>query len=69
MSKTKKIVEATFSDGVAYDLIRTADCKFETMIDNDENFYKPIFSRHDTLDEALKFIKDWSEEILKEVAE
>ena len=69
MSKTKKIVEATFSDGVVYDLIRTADGKFETMIDNDENFYKSIFSRHDTLDEALKFIKDWSEEILKEVAE
>lgn len=69
MSKAKKIVEATFSDGVAYDLIRTEDGKFETMIGEDDTFYKPIFSKHDTLDEALKFIKDWSEEILKEVVE
>lgn len=69
MDKTIQLFTATFSDGTVYSLILNENGKFEVMIDNEEERYRPFFTEYDELGDALKFIKDWSEEILKEVAE
>lgn len=68
MDKAKSIFQAYFSDGTFYSLVFTEDKNFSVLIDSPD-ISDSIMSTHETLNEALKFIKDWSEEILKEVAE
>ena len=67
MDKAKSIFQAYFSDGTFYSLVFTEDKNFSVLIDS-ADISDSIMSTHETLTEALEFLKGWSEEILKEAA-
>ncbi|MCG3448630.1 hypothetical protein LGV83_11495 [Enterococcus durans] len=67
MDKAKSIFQAYFSDGTFYSLVFTEDKNFSVLIDSPD-ISDSIMSTHETLTEALEFLKGWSEEILKEAA-
>lgn len=58
--KPIQLFTATFPDGIVYNVILLEDGTYSSYIAPHD-----ILSSHETLEEAVDFVLDWSEEILK----
>ena len=59
-NKPIQLFTATFPDGVVYNVILMEDDTYSSYISPYD-----ILSTHETLEEAVDFVLDWSEELLK----
>lgn len=62
MENAKELFHVEFSDGVRYSVVKLEEGYQSMVVDPKIKNWCGITS-HDTLDEAIKFINDWSEEI------
>lgn len=59
-NKPIQLFTATFPDGVVYNVILMEDDTYSSYISPYD-----ILSSHETLEEAVDFVLDWSEELLE----
>lgn len=59
-NKPIQLFTATFPDGVVYNVILMEDDTYSSYISPYD-----ILSTHETLEEAVDFVLDWSEELLE----
>lgn len=64
MDEARELFHLEFSDGVRYSVVKLEE-GFQSMVVDPEIKYWHAITQHETLDEAIKFISDWSEEIME----
>lgn len=64
MNEARELFHVEFSDGVRYSVVKLEE-GFQSMVIDPEIKDWYGITQHETLDEAIKFISDWSEEIME----
>ncbi|MGM0183410.1 hypothetical protein IGK74_002375 [Enterococcus sp. AZ150] len=64
MEKAKELFHVEFCDGVRYSVVKLEEGYQSMVVDPEIKDWHAI-TQHETLDEAIKFISDWSEEIMR----